>query len=76
MTKKTEKKNDQKDGAMPTQEQVIEWTKKDLVAAHYFLGMLLQHPEMISVMGKEIYDYAMTKKLNEMEKAELKPETI
>jgi len=38
-----------------TLEQVRDWVKKDLHAAHYFLGLLLSHPEAIQKAADEIY---------------------
>lgn len=55
--KKTEKAPEQK----PTPEQVREWTKKDLIAAHYFLGMLQRYPEIIDKLADEIYAHAMAR---------------
>lgn len=45
----------------PTLDQVKEWTKKDLLAAAYFLNLLQRYPEIIDQMAKTIYDHAMLK---------------
>lgn len=45
---------------MPTREQVREWSKRDLTACHYFLGMLIRYPDIIEKMADEIYQKALT----------------
>lgn len=45
----------------PTQEQVQAWVKRDLEAAHYFLGLLLQYPEVIAIAAKEIREHVLRK---------------
>ncbi|QCQ85056.1 hypothetical protein [Blackfly microvirus SF02] len=41
----------------PTQEVVVGWIKRDLEAAHYFLGILRKYPEIIEKLGVEMFEY-------------------
>lgn len=45
----------------PSKEMVIEWVKRDITAAHYFLGVVIRYPEVMDTMGAEIYDHAQKK---------------
>lgn len=45
----------------PSREQVREWTKRDLLAASYFLNLLQRYPEIIDEMADLIYDHATIK---------------
>lgn len=45
----------------PTIDQVTEWVKKDLVAAHYFLGLLLRYPEIMERTAKDIMEHVKMK---------------
>lgn len=45
--------------AAPTPEQVKEWCKKDLMAAHYFFGCIISDPEMVEALGEMMYQKAM-----------------
>lgn len=56
--KKTEKN---KEIPTPTLEEVKSWVLKDLQASHYFLGLLLRHPEAIDAAAKEIYEAVLRK---------------
>lgn len=40
---------------IPDQETVNQWVKRDLEAAHYFLGLLLRYPDAIKKASEEIY---------------------
>jgi len=42
----------------PTCKEIQEWTKKDLVAASYFLSMLLRYPEIVDDLGRQIFEHA------------------
>lgn len=42
----------------PTREQVREWTRADLNAAHYFLGMLRRYPELVDELADSLYEKA------------------
>lgn len=58
---KSEKKTKEKVGKeKPTREEVHEWTKRDLVAASYFLNLLQRYPDVIKQMADMIYQHAMT----------------
>lgn len=47
---------------VPTKENVLEWVRKDLEAAHYLLGIVLhRHPEIIEEMGETVYETVMRK---------------
>lgn len=46
---------------IPPPEQVEIWVKKDLEAAHYFLGLLLQYPEVIKTAAAQIHAHVMAK---------------
>lgn len=44
-----------------TQEQVRAWIRKDLNAAHFLLGMVLQdHPDIVTELADMIYNKAMS----------------
>lgn len=45
----------------PTREDVREWTKRDLLAASYFLNLLQRYPEIVEQMADMIYDHATMK---------------
>jgi len=46
----------------PSPESVLDWVRKDLQAAHYLLGIVLQsHPEIVEDMGKNVYETIMRK---------------
>lgn len=41
-----------------TRERVVEWTKRDIAAAAYFLTMLSKFPEVVDSLANELYDRA------------------
>lgn len=44
-----------------TPELVREWIKKDVTAAHYFLGVLLRYPEALKILSDDLYGEIMRK---------------
>lgn len=44
----------------PTKEEVHTWIKRDITAASYFLGMLLQNPDLIKTLSDQLYDRIMS----------------
>lgn len=44
----------------PTVEQVREFIKKDLEAAHYFLGLMLRYPDVLDRAAADIHGHAMS----------------
>lgn len=44
---------------VPSMEQIREWSKRDLEASHYFLGLILRYPEVVEKIANEIYQHAM-----------------
>lgn len=44
----------------PTKEEVHSWIKRDISAASYFLGMLLQNPDLIKTLSDQLYDRIMS----------------
>lgn len=45
----------------PTLEDVKSWIQRDLQASHYFLGLLLRHPEAIDAAANEMYQAILIK---------------
>lgn len=43
---------------MPTKDQVLSWTKRDLRAAIYFLQMIHDHPETLEYIADRFLDTA------------------
>jgi len=41
-------------GEIPDKQTVIEWVKRDMHAAHYFLGLLLRYPEIVERVANDI----------------------
>lgn len=65
MTEQQKKKLQEKENPNPSQkipslDEVKEWTKKDLQAATYFLGMLQRYPEIIDAIATLIHHHAKT----------------
>lgn len=47
---------------VPEKATVLTWIRKDLEAAHYLLGIILQrHPEIVEEMADQVYDTIMRK---------------
>lgn len=44
-----------------TREMVRDWVKRDVSAAHYFMGVLMRYPEVIDRMADEIFEHANKK---------------
>lgn len=45
----------------PDQPTVASWVKRDLEAAHYFLGVLLRYPEIMESVAQQIIDHVNAK---------------
>lgn len=50
----------------PNLQTTVDWVRKDLEAAHYLLGLILNTPrlrdEITQIMGQKIFDYAQATK--------------
>lgn len=42
-------------------EKVLEWCQRDLVACHYFLGLMLRYPEVVKKAAEEMYEHVKMK---------------
>lgn len=63
-------------GQKVTKEMVIEWVKRDLVASHYFLGVLLRYPEVMQSCAEQIYEHAMKREGGAAIDHTSKPESV
>lgn len=43
----------------PTLDQVKEWVKRDAVASHYFLGILISNPDILASCAEQIYEHGL-----------------
>lgn len=45
----------------PTIENVREWVKRDMSAAHYFLGILMRYPDILDSVAEQIIAHVKAK---------------
>lgn len=57
-----------------TRDSVRKWVKKDLVAAHYFLGTLVKYPEIMESCADQLFDALQKGEQEDLDKKEVVPE--
>jgi len=43
---------------VPNKETIVKWVRRDLEAAHYFLGLLLRYPSILETAAKELLEHS------------------
>ncbi|AXH73171.1 MAG: hypothetical protein [Microviridae sp.] len=41
-------------GTVPDLPTITDWVKRDLIASHYFLGVMIQHPDIVRLCAEQI----------------------
>lgn len=44
----------------PTQDQVKEWVRRDIMASSYFLSLLLKYPDIVENIATQVYERVMS----------------